>query len=104
MAANGLMQLAVTRDDAHRVVAIRVRLDGAGMRGTGRNVRKRLSSVPGSIARLGRTAWNRTSNLAGAARTAVPRARFRRDSLGRPQAVVLQFGADLTVSAAVLNP
>ena len=94
MAATGLMQLTITKDDADRIVAIRVRMDGSRVRGTGRNVWQHVSSAPTHFATLARSAWNATWNLADATRTAVPRARLQRDSLGRPQAVVVRFGPD----------
>src|SRR5215813_3497615 len=96
------MQLAITRDDADRIVAIRVRMDGTGVRKSGRRLRQRL--VRGYrrshawIESLAGSAWHAMTSLAVAARTAIPHARVRRDSLGRPQAVVLQFGPGVVVS------
>ena len=45
------MQLTVTQDDADRIVAIRVRMDGSRVRGTGRNVWQACVQRPDSISR-----------------------------------------------------
>jgi homopolymeric O-antigen transport system permease protein len=92
------MQLSFTRDDADRIVAIRVRMDGAGIRQAGRNARQQLAQARAGAGSLARSAWHAIPHLVEAAREAVPAAQLRRDGHGRPEAVVLRFGIDPAVS------
>jgi lipopolysaccharide transport system permease protein len=73
-------------------------MDGSGLRRIGRTVLQSVLNAPTYIGSRTHAVWSATWHLAGAARTAVPRAQLRRDSVGRPQAVVLRFGSDPTLA------
>ena len=96
------MQLTVTRDDADRVVAIRLRMDGSRIRGIGRDVWRQLAGVPIRAVTLALWVLNATRSAGKAVRMAIPRARLRRDPLGRMQALVLRFGSDTTAPSSTL--
>jgi homopolymeric O-antigen transport system permease protein len=102
MPANGFMQLTITRDDADRIVAIRVRMNGSGVRGAGRNVWRQIGGAPAYFIGVMHSLWSATPNPVDVARGAIPRARLRRDADGRAQAVVVNFGVE--PGAAALEP
>lgn len=83
-----MIRFDVNRDAAGQPTAIRVRVDGAGLRRLAHDVWRRVPKLAAA-----RQLTRPARAIARGVRAAVPNVDLRRDAEGRPAALVLRFGA-----------
>jgi lipopolysaccharide transport system permease protein len=81
-----VIRVALQRDKAGRPAAIRIQVGAIDFRGLGQRIRGWIPRMPGLIAHSARA-------LVSGVRASVPEFQLRRDLGGRPEAIVLRFGA-----------